>query len=255
VTLWAESGGYSVLISDSRESISVERRMVEQLLDRRVEALVVCPVGTESSHLESVHRSGLPIVLADRCFPGTSLIQVTSDHYGGAVDITRLLTAKGHRSIGVLQGLPGTLPNEERLTGIRDAVTEAGFHWDSALVAGNHFTEASGFESAFRLLSDHPEITAIVALSTPNALGAMRAAPRVGRNIPQDLSLVTFDDSPFSDFARVPLTTAAQDVAELGRIAAQSLDCRLQSDAAISQKLCRIKMRLIERNSVVEALS
>ena len=83
----------------------------------------------------------------------------------------------------------------------------------------------------------------------------MRPAERMGWSTPEDLSLVTFDDSPFSDFARVPLATAAQDVAEPGRNAAQSLDSRPQSDAAIPHKLCRIKMRLIERDSVVEVLS
>lgn len=132
--------------------------------------------------------------------------------------------------------------------------SQAGCDWDAALVAGNNFTEASGFESAFRLLSDHPEITALIAPSTPNALGLMRATAGGGRTIPEDLWLVTFDDSPFSDFARIPLSTAAQDVAKPGRIAAQSLDSRSRSHAAISQKLCRIKMRLIERISVIEVL-
>ncbi len=220
IALAAETEGYSVIVADSRERTEHEVRMLQQLEDRQVEALVVCPVGIESEHLQQTSERGIPIVLADRTFPNCDLVQVTSDHQSGAKKATRLLTAKGHRVIGVLQGLPGTLPNEQRLSGYAEALQEVGATFDQSLIVGDNFSESSGFESAKQLLRDRPDLTAFFALSTPNAMGALRAAIESGRHVPQDLSIVGFDDCPYADLMNVPLTTVCQDVDRIGQLAA-----------------------------------
>jgi len=253
ITLASETEGYSVVVADSREQTLLEQRLVEQLVDRQIEALVVCPVGQTCEHLQAVEQQGLPIVLVDRTFPNCDLLQVTSAHRDGAERAVRLLTKQGHRVIGVLQGLPGTLPNEERLSGLRAALRDSQLTFDPSLVAGDNFTEPSGYQSALRLLSRRPDISALFAFSTPNALGGLRAAREVGRQVPEQLSMVTFDDSPFADFMSVPLSTICQDVQRLGSQAAALVLRSLACDKSLSKKYRHeIPVRVIRRSSIMK---
>ncbi len=253
ITLAAEEGGFAVLVADSRDTTDTERQLVEQLAARRVEALVVCPVGKTSSHLAELEAFGLPVILVDRGFPDSSMVTVTSDHRRGAAKVAELLTRQGHRAIGILQGVPGTLSNDERLAGIRQTFTSAGIAFDASLVRGDQFSESSGYEAARWLIGHHADITALIALSNQNSLGALQAAAELGYRIPDDLSLVTFDDHPFADFLATPLSTACQDVAELGRLAAKLIIERVKSGKRPRKTLHRVAVKVIERASVARA--
>ena len=253
VTLQAEANGLSVLLADSRETTSVEIKLLDELLSRRVEALVVCPVGTDSEHLTKTDEAGTPIVVVDRCFPETTLTSVTSDNVRGAQQGLQQLLKHGHSVIGCLQGLPGTLPNQQRLSTIRQTMKEAGLPFTASLVAGNNFTEQSGYESAKKLLSSRPDITALFAFSTPNAFGALRAAEEVGRSVPDNLSVVTFDDSPYAEFMRVPLSTISQDVERLGRTAAEVITKQIRTGKKPRKRTHTIPVKLIPRHSIAKA--
>lgn len=253
ITLSAEKDGYSALLADSRDTTSHEQRLVSELQSRQIEALVVCPVGSRSEHLEIVHRSGLPMVLVDRCFPGKAMVQVTSDHRGGANRVVKLLIDRGHERIGAIQGRPGTLPNQQRLDGLKDALADAGIEFGASLVAGDSFGEASGYEATHQLLEDHPDITALFSFGIPNALGALRAANECGRQVPEGLSIVTFDDLPSAEFMRAPITAAAQDIEKIGRIAAELIAMQLRSGKRPRKRMHRIDVQIIERASVTEA--
>ena len=255
VTIQAEEIGFSVLLADSRETTSVEIKLFDELRSRRVEAFVVCPVGTDSEHLSKADKAGTPIVLVDRCFPKTSLTGVTSDNVLGTQQGLQQLLKQGHTEIGCLQGLPGTFPNEQRLSTIRSTLKDAGLPFTASQIAGDNFTEQSGYESAMHLLSSRPDITALFALSTPNAFGALRAAEEIGRTVPNNLSIITFDDSPFAEFMRVPLSTVSQDVERLGRTAAQIITKQLQTGKKPRKRTHTIPVKLIPRHSISKATS
>tara|TARA_R110002049_G_scaffold27321_2_gene94088 strand:- start:197686 stop:198726 length:1041 start_codon:yes stop_codon:yes gene_type:complete len=253
VTLEAEVDGYSVLLADSRESTETEQRLITEFLDRQIEALVVCPVGTESTHLAAADRSGIPVVLVDRTFPDADMVQVTSDHIGGAKAAITLLLEQGHRNIGILQGLPKTLPNQQRLDGVRSTLQSQQIPFDTTRVAGDNFTETSGHQSAIEILSRHPDTTALFAFSTPNAMGALRAAAEVGLDVPRQLSIVAFDDAPFAEFLKVPLSTISQDVRRLGTTAAKLVSNHLRTGKRPHQKLHHVDVAIIRRLSIHEA--
>ncbi len=250
VTLRAESQGLSVLLADSRESTNVEVKLLSQLHSRRVEGLVVCPVGLSKEHLEELDASGTPLVIVDRCFMNTSMVSVMSDNRSGAQLGVDQLLSHGHRVIGCIQGLPGTLPNEMRLSEIRKQLKERGIALSDSLVAGSNFTEQSGYEAAMQLLQQRPDITALFALCSPSAFGAMRAAEKLRRKIPDDLSLITFDHSPAADLLRTPLTTISQDVEQLGQLAANLLVDQLISGKKTRTKKHVIPVRMVVRQSV-----
>ncbi|MEW4564825.1 LacI family DNA-binding transcriptional regulator [Bremerella sp. JC770] len=250
VTVSAEAEGYSALLADSGGLVDKERQLIEQLTDRSVEALVVCPVGLEFDHLEKIHQQKVPLVIVDRCKSQSQMVQVTSDHTTGTQQAMQLLLDNGHRKIGVLQGIAGTLPCDQRLLGMKQALADVGVVLDPTLVDGDQFTYESGYRSARNLLTNHPSITALFAMSTPNAFGAYQAAIELGRRVPEDLSLVCFDDVAFADFMQVPLTTVAQDVPELGRRAASLVTQQLRDGKAPRQKMHTIPVTLLQRASV-----
>lgn len=249
----AEEEGFSVLVADSCETTEAEVKLVAQLQSRRVEGLVVCPVGTKSEHLVQADAGGVPMVVVDRCFPGTPLTSVMSDNPKGAALGIKQLLRSGHKTVGCLQGLPGTLPNETRLTAVRQALRDAGLTLDESLVAGNNFTEQSGYLSAKSLLSSRPDITALFAFSTPNAFGALRAANEMVRTVPDDLSLITFDHSPVVDLLKVPLSTITQDVARLGRTAAELMMKQLRTGKKPRKRTHVVPVKLVSRQSISKA--
>lgn len=253
VTLAAEAEQYSVLIGDSREATEHEERHLQQFLARQVEALVVCPVGIEFSHLEAIQCSGLPLVLVDRCPGRSSLVRVTSDHSGGAAQAARLLIEQGHCHIGVLQGLPETLPNKLRLEGFRQQLEQAGLSLPDEMIAGDNFTETSGYQAACRLLDEQPQLTALFAFSTPNAFGALRAARERNRSVPDDLSIIAFDDSPHASFMATPLTTIAQDIDALGTRAVELIMNQLKTGKPPGRTKHQIGVTAIQRASVTKA--
>lgn len=252
VTLAAEADGYSVLLADSQEQTSQEKRLLSELLARQVEAVVACPVGLEEDHLLQANLRGTPIVTVDRTFPGSKLLQVSSAQETGASKAVRLLTSRGHRRIGVLQGLPGTFPNEARLRGTRQVFESLGGCLEREWVAGDNFTEESGYESAQHLLKTHNELTALFAMNMTIAFGALRAAVELGRNVPDDLSLVAFDDSPFADLMRVPVTTVVQEVEKLGQRAAELVLKPLGGGRTARKSFHEIKVTVRQRDSIRE---
>ncbi|WP_437222343.1 LacI family DNA-binding transcriptional regulator [Planctomicrobium sp. SH661] len=254
VTISIESAGFSTVMADSDGSVNKERDLIDQMISRNVESLVVCPVGLEFQHLELASKSGLPLIVVDRCCVGSSMVQVTSDHLEGARLAMKVLLQNGHRQIGILRGLPGTLPCDLRLQGAQMELKEVREELDPAFVAGDQFTFESGYQSARQLLTQSPEITALFAMSTPNALGAIRAAAEMGRRIPEDLSLISFDDIAFAEFMQVPLTTIVQDVPELGRRAAELVIEELQSKTTTKKRTHKIPVRLVSRASVGRVL-
>jgi len=250
VALQADEEGFSVLLADSRETPQTEVKLVAQLQSRRVEGLVVCPVGTQSEHLVQADAAGVPLIVVDRCFAETALTSVMSDNSKGAALGIELLLRSGHEIVGCLQGLPGTLPNDARLSAVRESLRNAGLAFNESLVAGDNFTEQSGYLSAKSLLASRPDITALFAFSTPNAFGALRAASEMGRTVPDDLSLITFDHSPVVDLLKVPLSTISQDVARLGQTAADLMMKQLRTGKKPRKRTHIVPVKLVSRQSV-----
>lgn len=249
VTVAARDHRHSVLLADSQEQTPVEVEAIGLLLRRQVDGLIVCPVGLSDAHLRAMARGPIPAVLADRHFPHLPIPTVTSDNLGGAKAATRHLLDSGHRRIGVLQGLPGTSTNRDRIAGFRAALSARRVPFDPALVAGDTFLEASGYRSARRLLRARPRPTALFALGNLIALGALSAIAEAGLRVPDDISFVAFDDHPYAEHLATPITTVAQDVDALGRSAAEALFARIGTSLAPAA-IQTIPTRLVARNSV-----
>ena len=250
VTLGTHKHGYSVVLCDSEDSTDLEVQSLTLLRSQNVEGIVLCPVGQSGEHLARFVGGKLPIVLVDRFFSDLALPYVSSDNVTGAKEATEFFIANGHRRIACLQGLRGTSPNESRVHGYKLALTAHHLPIDENLIVGDSFTEQSGYIETKLLLRTQPDVKAILALSNVNALGAIRALAEEKRRIPEDMSIISFDDTPYSAYLATPLTTVAQTFSELGEVAVKLLFDQIQSDRGMTKGGILLPTNLIVRKSV-----
>ena len=242
--------GYSVLLCDSQEDTDGEIRSIETLRSRTVDGLVLCPVGRSADHLRQFEDGDLPVVLVDRYFPNLHLPYVTSDNFGGAREATNHLIGNGHRRIACVQGIPGTSTNDERACGYRKALEEHRIPWDESLVVGGSFDEQNGYVGTKLLLRRHKDISAMFAFSNVISLGVLRALAEEGRNVPDDISIISFDDQPYMAQWTPPLTVVAQRNLEMGQIAVKLLFDWIESPTRAPREGVQLPTSFVARGSV-----
>ena len=250
VTVGARKQGYAIILCDSQEDTRIEAQSIALLSSHHVEGIVICPVGLSSEHLSGLGQPGLPVVYVDRYFPKISAPYVGSDNCAGAKEATGYLIDHGHRRIACLQGLRGTLPNELRLRGYREALAERQLPVDDSLIAGDSFGEQSGYIETKLLLQSKRGVTALLAFSNLIALGALRALAEEKLKIPDDVSIIAFDDQPYAAYLATPITTVAQPLSEMGEVAVKLLFDQIHSPQQVSRGGILLPTRLIVRRSV-----
>lgn len=248
----ARAQGYSVLLADSQESTEVEAEAVRLMRSRRVDGLVVAPVGLEAAHLQSLRAEQWPLVLMDRVPAGFTGPCVTSDHRQGTRLAMRHLIGHGHRRIVCLQGLPGSSANQERVHGYRQSLKKAGLPVDEALIIGHDYAIETGREAVQQLFrSSRPRPTAILALGNLIALGALQALRALKLKVPRQVSLISFDEQPWAELIDPPLTTLSQPIEALAERAMGLLFQQLHPTAAAPAKpKLVLPVTLISRGSV-----
>jgi LacI family transcriptional regulator len=231
-----------------------EVSLVERLLQGAATDGAILLFPSESrDELRELRRHGVPYVVAD---PGEPLDEgvpaVAAAHWAGAKAATDHLVSLGHRRIAAVTGPRGWLATEERLEGFRAGLAEAGVLTAPELVAEGDFMPASGAAAATRLLDLPEPPTAIFAFNDGMAVGVWRAARERGVRIPEELSLVGFDDSELARMVVPELTTVRQPVEELGRMAV-SLLLRLIDRQRVDALSVRLDTKLVVRGSTAPA--
>jgi LacI family transcriptional regulator len=249
-TVFAERHGLSTLLADSHDSIEHERELLAHLLSRQVEGLIICSIGGSHDHLSDLARKGANVVIVDRWFSDIRLPSVASDNERGGFLATKAMIDRGHREIGCLQGRPGTSSNDERLKGFTRALLESGLEADASLVRGDDFSLESGYRSTCELLDSRPGISALFAFSNQNALGALRAFAERTVRVPEDISLVMFDDAPIAEYLASPLSVIRQDVEAIGSCAAELLIGQIRTAERPKELLHRVPVEFVDRASI-----
>jgi LacI family transcriptional regulator len=250
VALGARRHGYSVILCDSQDQVELESQSIDLLRSHHVDGIVLCPVGTASDHLAGLSQGRFPLVLVDRYFPDLPIPYVASDNLAGAREATAHLIEHGHRRIACLQGLPGTAPNELRLRGYREALSQYRLAADDALIVGDSFSEQSGYIETKLLLKTRCDVTALLAFSNLIALGAIRALAEEKRRVPEDISLISFDDQPYAAYLATPITTVTQPYSEMGDVAVKLLFDQINSSQREASGGIHLPTSLVVRKSV-----
>lgn len=233
VTVGAEAAcreaGYGLLLATADDPEG-EMRAVELMYAKRVDALVVFSVAyvdPDNRRLEELAGWGLPIVPINRWLAdGSSLSAVWFDHEGGAYEATRHLIELGHRRIVHVTGPGDRLTAIDRRRGFERAMDDAGMPVEPGAVIEADFTFATGERLAALVLEREP--TAIFAGGDALAMGILRGVTRLGRHVPDDISLIAFGNPDFVRYTTPVMTTIDLPVSEAGQIAVELALHRLQ---------------------------
>jgi len=208
---------------------------------------VVTPRLSDHDFLEFV-SDGMACVLID-FYPETPCLPcIRATNWQGAREATNYLISLGHRRIGFIAGRRQDHITESREHGYRPALVEARSPYSPELTAEGDYSWASGFRAGSQLLALDPPPTAIFACSDLMAFGAIEAIHAAGLRVPEDLSVVGFDDLPMAAETYPPLTTIRQPLYEMGRMAAQMVVSLIEGKDVVSRQI-ELPTRLVVRQS------
>jgi LacI family transcriptional regulator, galactose operon repressor len=219
--LACSAAGYQLLLSNSMESLGVERDSLASALDHSPGGVIVVPTG---STVDLPQTGAVPLVVCDRRLPGSAAPTVLSDNRQGATAATAYLRGLGHTRIACIAGPARVDAAEERLSGYLAMMGNVG-----DLVQRGPFDHVFGMAAAGRLLDSASPPTAIFASSDLQAIGVLHACANRGLRVPADVSVCGFDAISLSALTSPELTTVRQPVREM---AARSLDLLLDDPPA-----------------------
>jgi len=219
----ASANGFSVLLGSSEELRQKELTLIRVFEEHRVDGLLVSSVDPTSESIQALADRGMKVVLLDQKDPTGTHSSVSYDQVGGTRLIARHLIENGHRNIVFLNVAHNVSWSRERLKGLRDGTQEMGFDPDSVIteLTIDSMTAQAAEPAVDNLLEVAPQTTAIFCANDLVALGVLKQLHERGIRVPEDVSVVGFDDSYFASLVSPGLTTVRQQPYELGRRAAQ----------------------------------
>ncbi|OCI90907.1 transcriptional regulator [Agrobacterium sp. 13-626] len=227
--------GYQTFICSTAESGEHELRYIAMLLSHRVDGVIVASAHEEFEHFSEFKTNNIPIVAVDRDLNGLESDMVAVDHEKGGRMMAEHLLELGHKRIAVVGAPAHSQPIRRRIAGITDALRNAGLEPFAVEIGSKH-----NFEETYRLASSvigRPERpTAIIGTTDIAAIGTIHAAHDAGLSIPEDISIIGFDDIPSAAFVLPRLTTVAQPIRELGRSAVARLHRLMSGNQAIADQ-------------------
>jgi LacI family transcriptional regulator len=240
--------GYSVILCNTQGDPRREFLYVDVLSKKQVDGIIFVATGEQVASLNFLQSRAMPVVVVNRDLSTIEVDLIFTDNLQGGYLATHHLLTLGHRRIACIAGPSDLTLGADRVAGYRRALEEAGLAYDERLVLAGDYQPASGFRVTHDLLSRRDPPTAIFACNDLMALGALRAAVEAGCRVPADLSIVGFDDIELARYTNPPLTTIAQDKAEIGAQAVRRLVERITAKHGPFQR-STLPTHLVQRES------
>lgn len=214
--------------------------------ERRVDGMILAGPDIPADFIVSLQQAEVPLVLVDNCLNHSPATCVNSDDRAGGYMVAQHLMQLGHERIGVISGPKHWASNAARVEGYRRAVSETGL--SLSIVHVDRTTIESGERAYRQLIIEYPDITAICAVNDSMAIGAIREAQADGKRIPDELSIVGFDDITWAELNDPPLTTVNIPKRQIGQEAANRL-IALLNDPSLSPTEVTVSVHLVTRSS------
>ncbi|WP_037370658.1 LacI family DNA-binding transcriptional regulator [Amycolatopsis orientalis] len=250
--------GTDVVVSRMPEAasggpLSPEDQWTHRLKSDGRAGLIVVTSELSLAQVESFERAGLPLVVIDPInLPRAEVASVGATNWSGGIAAAEHLLGLGHRRIAFAGGPVGASCSQARLHGYRAALENAGVAFDPELVHHGDFGHPAGLEIGNRLLAMENPPTAVFAASDATALGVLEAARQRGLRVPQELSVVGFDDTMLAGLATPPLTVIRQPLHDMGRVALRTL-LKLISGQTLDSHHVELATHLVVRESTAPA--
>jgi LacI family transcriptional regulator len=246
----ARKAGYRVLLCNSEGDLRLEREYVEDLVEHRVEGLLIAPASDRSRLvLSPLMKGGFPIVLLDRTLPEVDCDLVVSDSVAGARRLVEHLTRIGHRRIALFTESDDVSTGRDRLEGYRQALEASGIAYSEDLVFRTTVDRIGGYRAAQQMLTLDPLPTAVFTVNNMTAVGAMQALRERKLTVPDDIGLVCYDDVEHLAVLSPFLTVVDQPAETFGSLGAQLLFERISGKAGGRSRRIVLQADLVVRES------
>lgn len=237
--------GYAVILCNTDDKPEKQAKYIQVLLEKRVDGLIVISSGYDPDLVRLLSSRRIPEVTIDRAIPGLVSDNVYVNHELGGYLATRHLLSLGHTQIACLSGPEELSSGNDRMAGYLRALKESQVTVNRSWLIRGEFSSQSGYECMQKLLALPDQPSAVFACNDLLAMGAMCAAHEQGIDIPDDLSIVGFDDIQLASYTCPPLTTMAQPKQEMGEMVANMLIKRMQNkDLPIQQQVFQPELRI-----------
>ena len=236
------SHGYATIVCDCRTDKKLEREAVEFLIRRRVDGIINMPVDEEGAHLKRFQKTGKPIVLIDRKIQGINCDSVLVDNRKAAEDAVRYFIERGHRCIGIIGGPEEVFTAQERMSGYYRALQNAGIPVRDSLIWHGDYTIQGGVRGLEELVQNNPDMTAVFVTNYEMTMGAMIGVNELGIRIPEELSLIGFDNLQFARACNPKLTIVSQPTDGIAKEVAKVMLDHLENTGETSGELFSEKL-------------
>ena len=244
----AGASNYTVIYCNTDESETKEEKYANMLAQRQVDGVLLVPSCGNVKTIQFLKSNDINVVVLDRRVSGEDADIVYSDSKKGASRLTKLLIGLGHKRIAIIAGSRGVSTSEDRVIGYQQALSEAGLGGNELIYYGA-FNEHSGYQLANQAMMQTPRPTAIFGGNNFVAMGAIKAIHDLNLDVPEDVSVVGFDDLPEFMFMKPFLTVARQPAYEMGRLAAELLLKRITGETHEEQREFILPVEIVMRES------
>lgn len=221
---------YAVILCNSDEDQEKEQFYLEVLRSESVDGIIFPPINQDSKVVDDLLKSGLPLVCVDRRLRTEDVDTVVVDNKIGSYQVTNYLLGLGHNRIGLITSAGNYSSFKERQKGYEQALSEHGIEVDPFLIGyGDQRSTESGKRLVLKMLNNKKRPSALFVTNNLFLLGALEIIHELGLRIPEDISIVGFDDMPWARSFYPPLTVVAQPGYEMGQKAAEMLFSRLNN--------------------------
>lgn len=246
--------GYSTIVCDYRENPRLEVEKFQFLLDKMVDGMILMPNSDDDNLIFEVAQAraakNIPVVLIDRLIKNVSCDVVLVDNLNASYNAVEQLIIRGHKRIGIIVGPEEIYTAQERLKGYIRVHEDYALPVEPSLIKYGDYQMQSGFELFQELLRVEPRPTAVYVTNYEMTLGAVIAANEDNLKIPDDLSLIGFDNLALARIVKPSLSIVVQPMQQIGETASQILLRRLKGDQSGFPSISRLKTELLIRDSI-----
>ena len=244
----AGASNYTVIYCNTDEFETKEEKYANILVQRQVDGMLLVPAGGNGKTTKFLETNHINVVVLDRRVSGVKADFVCSDSKDGSYRLIKLLIGLGHKRIAIITGPEKVSTAVDRVAGYQQALSEAGLI-ECELIYYGAFNQQSGYEITKQLMAQSPKPTAIFGANNFIVLGIIKALSELELKVPEDVSVVGFDDFPEFMLVRPFFTAAIQPAYEMGRLATELLLKRLMGERSGGFQRIILPIEIVERES------
>lgn len=245
----ANDSNYSVMVCNTDQDGKRTMKYLQLLREKQVDGIIFSSEVLKTEYYDVLETMKIPVVLVSSQTEFAKVPFVKVDDYQAAYDAVMYLVSNGHRKIAMISGILSDInAGKPRAEGYRDALEACGIPFNSRHLVFGDFLYESGRTAMDTLLEQAPDVTAVFAASDEMAIGALSTIVKHGLSVPEDISLMGYDDLGIAKMIIPPLTTVKQPLYEMGKIAAQKLIQLLDTGEPVKSKI--VEHTIVERQTV-----